>query len=144
MQKTVIAVMAKADRGKTTSLCKLIDILPFEGKEVDERVNTKDQLVVGTYRGVKIGINTEGDPYSGVEERMNRCIESGCQIIVSACRSKGRTTMEVDNPAKENGFQTVWIQPYFSWWGEWCGGIYLNDAFAESLKQFINQLIDDK
>ena len=108
------------------------------------RFNLKDRLVVGTYRGVKIGINTWGDPYSGVEERMKRCIESGCQIIVSACRSKGITTMEVDEPAKENGFQTVWIQPYLSLWGEWCGGIYLNDAFAESLKQFIDRLIDDK
>lgn len=145
MQKTVIAVMAPSNHGKSNSLNYLIDIL-FSNKdiEVDEKINFKDRLVIGTYRETKVGIITHGDPHTGIENQMKRCIEQGCLIICAACRSKGRTIREIDEPAKKNNIQSVWISPYFSYWGESCGNLFLNEIFAENIIHFINRLINDK
>ena len=130
---------------KSNSLNYLIDIL-FSNKdiEVDERINFKDRLVIGTYRETKVGIITHGDPHTGIANQMKRCIEQGCLIICAACRSKGRTIREIDEPAKKNNIQSVWISPYFSYWGESCGNLFLNEIFAENIIHFINRLINDK
>ncbi|HEY4239974.1 MAG TPA: hypothetical protein VGM88_09175 [Kofleriaceae bacterium] len=89
----VIAVRGIGRRGKTTTIRGVLDLLrqahpnaPPEGM-----VHTRDIAVIIVINGIKIGIESKGDPSTELRLRLQRLREAGCHIILCATRSRGET-----------------------------------------------------
>lgn len=67
----------------------------------------RDIKVLITINGVKIGIESQGDPIKNTRlpDSLAEFVEIGCEIIVCAARTYGRTRDVVDDVAK--GYEIV-------------------------------------
>ena len=69
--------------------------------------------------GVKVGVESAGDPGSNMESTMESFVESGCAVIVTACRTRGNTFDKVkDYLGRDNGYSILWLTHYIIWWRE--------------------------
>lgn len=68
----------------------------------------KDISLIVKINGVKIGIESQGDPGSRIFESLKLFQERNCRIIVCATRSRGKTTQAVSNLAKK--YRITWIE----------------------------------
>nr|WP_314648370.1 hypothetical protein [uncultured Porphyromonas sp.] len=103
-QKHVIVLHGVPDSGKTTTLNLLIQLLlGTEGssllKEDRKNLRGEDRRVLISYQGKKVYVATPGD----IEREIWRSIMlsgiEGCDIFVSAARSRGRTGKVIDEYA---------------------------------------------
>lgn len=97
--KKVIALWGSGDSGKTSTLkivhselLKLSDSFLEEFRETGDDI--RDVLMIN---GIKIGIESQGDPGSRLEESLKIFKENGCELIICATRSRGSTVVLVDN-----------------------------------------------
>lgn len=94
MDKTVIILKGNQDRGKTSTLNFLIDILKGDTTasciEAPSFPDVEDQAIIIPIEGKRIGIVTLGDP--GYEEQfqtwLDFCHNHKCDIIVVATRAQ--------------------------------------------------------
>jgi len=99
--KKVIALWGAANTGKTTTLklvhkklLKLsIDTLPKYSK------NNSDIREIFIINGMKVGIETQGDPNSRLAESLKIFQKQGCELIICATRTRGKT-VELVNKLK--------------------------------------------
>lgn len=101
--KIVIVVEAWSDRGKTSSLVRLIDDLALG---VIERDKT-DCLAVGCYRGLKVGVSSQGDPKSCMDRWVDILMgEKRCDVVFAACRPS-QTYGIVSGAARRYGYEQI-------------------------------------
>lgn len=165
MERTIIAVSGVSGQGKTQTLVRLAKHFAFrvEGFETGETCTQDDvpfadnadyaidALLIGTYRGLKIGICSQGDPYSHQAEWLDKCLSTGCDIIVAACRTKGYTKLNVEETARKGGYGIIWVSTFCheskeekSASPEMYEGVNLNQFMAETLKRLIDSLISGR
>ena len=63
--------------------------------------------------GKKIGFASQGDPDTQQKENIEDHAKNGCDIIVTASRSKGGTVDNVSEIANKYGYTVVWISPFY-------------------------------
>lgn len=140
--KAMIVVSARRETGKSSALVCLAGCLPFDGGQVEHTERDGgDLLAIGLYRGVRVGMVTQGDPRSHQEEWLRQCTERGCEIIVTACRLTKPTTDCVKNAADEGGYRQVWTAHYAAPGTSEEVRTELNRLFAGHLIELMNQLI---
>ena len=95
--KKVIALKGRTNIGKTSTLKIFIDMLSekFPPEKIEHHIDGHDVRVVYTMKGIKVGIETQGDPYSRLPNSLVLFNDLGCKIIVCACRSSGATVEAV-------------------------------------------------
>ncbi len=123
----VYALFGTSSSGKTSTLsCCLIDLLRSKAESVilDEHVGGTDCRAVFTINGLKIGVSTQGDHVSQVKKHLD-AIESKCDIIFCAARTKGATCSHVTERYQD---KLTWIQNI---------GIFNNQKYAHDNKSFI-------
>ena len=104
-------MQGKANIGKTHTLRKVYEKLNSHEKTILEQPN--DDIYATIKMGdFLIGIATQGDPMSGLKERLNELMQKSCDIIVCASRSKGYTVEDVENSALQNGYSLIWTSPF--------------------------------
>lgn len=117
--KTVFALKGIGETGKTTTIGKLYELLLNKCPDVKieledpEDWRTKDEpkgdlqvvLVIGK---IKIGIVSEGDPQSDMEEKLEQCVNLKCDLIICACRTRGDTKEAVEE-LEISGFEVRFI-----------------------------------
>lgn len=104
-------MQGKANIGKTHTLRKVYEKLNSHEKTILEQPN--DDIYATIKMGdFLIGIATQGDPMSGLKERLNELMQKSCDIIVCASRSKGYTVDDVENSALQNGYSLIWSSPF--------------------------------
>ena len=109
--KAIICMQGKANIGKTHTLRKVYEKLNSHEKTILEQPN--DDIYATIKMGdFLIGIATQGDPMSGLKERLNELMQKSCDIIVCASRSKGYTVEDVENSALQNGYSLIWSSPF--------------------------------
>lgn len=109
--KAIICMQGKANIGKTHTLRKVYEKLNPHEKTILEQPN--DDIYATIKMGdFLIGIATQGDPMSGLKERLNELMQKSCDIIVCASRSKGYTVEDVENSALQNGYSLIWSSPF--------------------------------
>lgn len=109
--KVIICMQGKANIGKTHTLRKVYEKLNSHEKTILEQPN--DDIYATIKMGdFLIGIATQGDPMSGLKERLNELMQKSCDIIVCASRSKGYTVDDVENSALQNGYSLIWSSPF--------------------------------
>ncbi|MFA5266204.1 MAG: hypothetical protein WC378_20465 [Opitutaceae bacterium] len=109
--KKIIALWGSADSGKSSSL-KIVHkaLSKLSGRTIEafsvSGVDVRDIFIIN---GVKVGIETQGDPGSRLEESLDIFKNEGCKLIICATRTKGQTTELVNN-----------LKPlyYISWRGQ--------------------------
>jgi len=118
--KTILAVWNAGSRGKTdslrhfaseliTSYSSYISILPIPAKIP----STGDFRLIVEINGVRIGIETQGDPRTNLHNRLIDLVTvHNCDIIFCACRTRGETVAAIENIEDTFGFQTIWTSTY--------------------------------
>ena len=99
MKKQIIALYGTANSGKSTTLRKLYDLLikayPKAHIEIIHPVGV-DFTVIIEIDGVLIGIESQGDPGSRLDDSIKIFKKRGCVIIVCCTRTRGSTVVIVE------------------------------------------------
>lgn len=90
MEKTIICLSGPKDKGKTTSVRKLYELLGGSSREFYPEVVDSVE-----YHDYTIGCMSIGDPGSAQEVRLEELLRKACDIVVTASRSYGGTVDEV-------------------------------------------------
>jgi hypothetical protein len=109
--KTLLALRGASNRGKSASLCMLIEMIraAYPDATFDERRFKVDITLVATINGMKIGIETQGDPNSRLAKSLELFIKIKCKVIVCACRSYGQT-VDMVRAAEASGYYVKWFE----------------------------------
>lgn len=70
-------------------------------------VDVKAIMKIGN---VLVGIESQGDPGSRMQESVKHFIKKGCEIILVACRNQGDTINTITNLEKHRGYTVLWLQ----------------------------------
>src|SRR3989304_3812381 len=91
--RTIVAVRGVANLGKSASIKKTYQLLKsaYPNAIFDEIVVSTDITIIIAINGVKIGIESQGDPNRRLFSSLNRFVQAGCKVIVCATRSRGKT-----------------------------------------------------
>jgi GTPase SAR1 family protein len=109
MKKKIIGLFGAAKVGKSTTINKVYDILTqkYDYTENGQSLlQYKDIRVVIVINGIKIGIESQGDPNSRLKESLDIFVKAGCDIIVCATRTSGMTVGWVE--AKKPLYDVEW------------------------------------
>lgn len=112
--KIAIALYGSGEKGKTTTLNLLIDLIiseitgfPFELKsETELKI---DRRISFDFHGQKVGICTWGDNENELKTNCEFFEKEKCTFIVTATRSKGVTCRIINDFCIENEFALQWI-----------------------------------
>lgn len=107
--KKVIALYATADRGKTATLKKLIDLLSNIA-EYCELCRSYECWAYFEIKGMKVVVCTPGDAKGEIKHNAKYATKYDCDIFVTATRTKGETTAEIAKFTKKQKAQLVWIK----------------------------------
>lgn len=118
--KLIIANRGAHDIGKTTSIRNAFNVLqakyPTTTTVYEPAGVTSFPIVSGEVKAtIKIGttlvgIETQGDPGSRMQQSVADYIAWGCEIILVACRNQGDTINTITNLANNHGYTVLWLQ----------------------------------
>ncbi|MCH5283076.1 MAG: hypothetical protein J1E59_05420 [Treponema sp.] len=107
--KKIVALYASANKGKTTTLNKLIDLLEAVAV-LDEKIRISDDDFQASFEffGKKVVVCTAGDYGEATQESISFAKKHGYDILVTATRTRGETTNGIENFANKNGAELLW------------------------------------
>lgn len=144
MNKFIIGFFGASNNGKTSSLKALISLFDKECEITDYPSNSsKDKVVTFNYNGIKIGIATGGDVGKIVSRNLKLLTKENCDIIVTACRTQGKTNDVINEYQKTHCIRYITC-PHLSTGGEELSKEdieNLNIPRAEFVKSYIDSLI---
>lgn len=117
MKKKVIALKGISNRGKTWTVKKAYELLISKYKDATidkypEPILRKDIRVVLTIKGVKIGIESQGDPNGRLVKEPNSLsvfVDVGCRVIICATRTKW-ATFDAVNALSQKNYDVIWFE----------------------------------
>lgn len=115
MEKVIIVNYGAGGQGKSTALkavCKAL-IEGLENVKIENYLDDGDVKAELTVNGFRIGIESQGDPESRVYASLKEFAQNHCNIIITACRTKGDTIEEV-RLLGEKGYKIIWAQHMIS------------------------------
>ena len=110
MKKTIICLYAPADCGKTKTIIRLFLKLGGDKKKLN---GMNDFIADVIFGGKIIGFASQGDPGTQQKKNIEDHAKNGCDIIVTASRSKGDTVDNVSKIANKYGYKVVWVSPFY-------------------------------
>lgn len=115
IEKTIIANYGDADLGKTSSILRVYEKLcaVVDNETTPEVIHSKEEsdgdiCAVLIIHGVKVGIASQGDPWSNQKCWLDDLLNAGCEIILAACRYTGATTKNIEDFAQNNNYTLYW------------------------------------
>ena len=135
--------------GKTTSLNILIGLLDPSKKDLpqgkDREVLRKDREVLVDYQGVRVAVTTKGDGLEEIEGNLKFAEETGCDILVTAARTRGGTRGGIQDYARKHSISLIEVGAYIAFRSRDLVNLVLADSLnpvlADSLKKVIEELI---
>ena len=112
MKKTIINISETANRGKSIMISSLGRRLVQLGATTNDEVDKKDYRATFIYKGIKIGIQSNGDIESIVQKALEYFLSQQCQIIVIPTKRHGATVNVVSTFAQINSFRIITGSPY--------------------------------
>lgn len=142
MRKLVIANRGTGSIGKSSAIKTVYMLLKDKGYTLVKEVwQGGDIMAVFDVNGVKIGISSQGDPNSCMEDNMEAFVKAGCMIIVTACRMKGDTYRKVtDYLGKKNDYDIIWYCHYVY---KVLGAEKVQEIFNKAYAEQVVKLIED-
>lgn len=74
--------------------------------------NDGEVEVLLTVNGHRVGLVSQGDPNTSLENRLRSVVAKGCEVLVCSCRTRGETVAAVHRIAKEHSCRIIWTAPY--------------------------------
>lgn len=107
--KKIFGLWGAANRGKTTTLNILVDLLSQVSDSycVQRFYESRAWFLIN---GIKIGVCTPGDNQIEIKENIKFFTENECEIIVTATRTKGSSVDEIEVFKNEHNAELVWIE----------------------------------
>lgn len=145
MRKLVIANRGAGYIGKSSSIKAVYQLLKEKGhKQLVEEWQGEDIKAIFEIDGVKVGIESQGDPDSQMEPTMEAFVNTGCEIIVTACRTKSYTYEKVwKYLGEENGYDVLWAAHYVYNPNADETRALLNARYAQQVYQLIEDRINE-
>lgn len=139
MKKTVIALKGIGGQGKSETIKRLRNLIKSTYTHHVENIliDKGDVKVIIEIKGVKIGIESQGDPDSRQEKSISEFVSKNCDIIICASRTRGETVDTVFN-TKKDGYRVIWVTNYRS---KEISHSELNNLSAKHLLELINQIM---
>jgi hypothetical protein len=118
--KTILSIWHTADKGKSETLREFGNLLlrtypsfrPIFPVVASVPLTGDFRLVV-EIKGKIIGVESQGDPNTSLENRLIDLADNfKCDIILCSSRTRGDTVLAVDNLVATRGFQTIWTSTY--------------------------------
>jgi len=115
MIKKALCIQGSGGNGKTRTIRLILDNLLHRGATLTNWADTifpvadknADCCVIIDYCGKRIGIESQGDPYSRQASSLKKFVEQQCDVIVCACRSKRTTVYNVQALTKSD-YEIIW------------------------------------
>lgn len=108
--KKVIALRGVAKVGKSQTIRKAYDLLLVQYPSAQRGcliIGKTDVRVILTIDGVRIGIESQGDPNGRLKASLDLFVQEGCQVIVCATRTSGMTVEAVNR--LEGSYNLFWF-----------------------------------
>lgn len=124
LKKTLLAISNSAAQGKTSTLRNVSTILlenfspkiifpkALDKARALEFIATGDFRLILIINGVKIAVESQGDPGTDLKERLKDLVEQECDVIICTCRTRGATTDAVVD--LKDLYSIVWSSTYSS------------------------------
>ena len=142
MNKLVIANKGIRSQGKSSSIKKVFDNLQSKySNGVITYKKGKEIKAILIINNIKIGIESEGDPFSRIFESIDEFVKENCDIIVVACRTRGETYDKVKSLENE-GYEIKWLSNERS--TDKSKHDELNDQYAEKIFNMIEDIVNNK
>lgn len=143
MKKLVIANRGAGQIGKSTAIKAVFDLLTRKGYNLLEREFQRGDIkAIFEISGIKVGIESQGDPDSNMEKSMEEFVKKNCSIIVTACRTKGSTYSKVaEYLGKDESFDILWYAHYVY---QVPGADAIRDKLNEAYAQQVLELIEGR
>ena len=120
MNNTVICVWNSGDKGKSSSIIETYNFLIKKGASVEYSIknilsysnpdnNNNEILSVLNYQGLKIGIESQGDPKGRQFQTLPELTKLGCNLIICASRTKNSTCDLVYSL----GYDIIWFSNFY-------------------------------
>lgn len=151
MNKTIIAIYGRQNEGKSETIKKVCELLiaNFPNAVANPlAINYYGDILVTIQLGaVKIGIESQGDPNSRMlyEDTIRKLADvnldptlGGCDIIICATRTEGKTVDKVDAIANQYNYHTIWKSSYYT---PHLNTTVLNRMAAEEVIEIIKAII---
>lgn len=111
MKKIIIANWGGSNEGKSTTIKLLFNLLreEFPSAILEPEIIdlTYDITVVMKIDGLRIGIESQGDPKSYLLKSLEYFASINCDLIICSTRNRGSTVNAV-NALKIQGYQVIW------------------------------------
>jgi hypothetical protein len=94
-------------------------------------------------QGKRIGIHSMGDPSTGLYQELLTLAQANCDVILTACRTRGNTVGDVINAARNGGgYEIIWTLHYHRQGGNEVmpNGLNLNLHFVPAMASLIQKL----
>ena len=78
-----------------------VSSFPIVGGEIKATIKIGNTLV---------GIESQGDPGSRMQQSVDDFVAWGCEIILVACRNQGDTINTITNLESNHGYTVLWLQ----------------------------------
>ena len=148
VQKTIIANYGDPNLGKTESITlayeKLKKVADKDLGVID--VDNDDFCAWVEINKVKVGISSQGDPWSHQKQWLDDLIAKDCVIILAACHHSGATATVIMDQAKANGYRIYWTSNariYEHETNPSIGPRSIRNRFNENWAEEIARLIED-
>jgi hypothetical protein len=141
--KTVIANRAVGDWGKSTSLKQVYETLKVKYPNMTPKttlINDGDIKAIFTIGNIKIGFETQGDPYSRIFQSIDDFVNESCDLIICACRTRGATIEKIRSLRKFD-YRIIW-SPNISCDQKSTHKV-LNDLYVISIADIIDALLNE-
>lgn len=118
--KTILSIWHSGNKGKTETLREFRNLLlatyptyrPIFPLPTTITATGDFRLVV-EINGIIIGVESQGDPNTNLQNRLIDLADNfHCGIILCSSRTRGDTVSAVNNLANTRGFQTIWTSTY--------------------------------
>ena len=147
MRKLVIANRGVGQIGKSASILAVYHLLKERGfKTILEtwqyEYENGDIKAIFDINGVKVGIESQGDPGCDMEDSMEEFVAKGCEIIVAACRTRSDTFEKVrDYLGAENNYDILWCAHYVYQGGD---AIVIRETLNKVYAEHVLKLVLDR
>lgn len=148
--KFMILVSGPSSHGKTQSIVSTYRAFHFNKEQIITNEGSMDLsesneiYIKVQHQGKIIGFCSQGDPYTSLSDKLQEFASSQecCDIILTACRTKGETIDSAFEIAEAEGYEIIQTSTFYLHNQNSNLQHVLNESYAFGLKHLIETLLN--
>lgn len=138
MKKTIITIKGVAGQGKSETIKLLRNFIKSTHSPIETIIIDREDIkVILEINGIKVGIESQGDPKSRLPTSIDEFVAINCDVIICASRTSGETENAILDTVSK-GYRVIWAANYRS---NQASHTDLNNLSAKHLLDLFNQVI---